>query len=262
MKLESSILRILVSVYRRLSIREKFDWPRKLFAMHVNELPERSQDYLKKIYDLQEWADGGVNLTALASHMDQRPSTASEAVKRLATQGLVEHTPYKDIQLSPKGRELALIMVRRHRLIETFLSEKLGYSMDELHDEAETLEHAVSDFFIERISALMDHPTRDPHGDPIPDAAGQFHVPAVTSLAHTDAGSIVYIDRISDKDDALLRYLNKHGLLPGVKLEIQERVFEDMAELLVLPEGRSVQLPASSLNSILVREQEADSLDG
>ena len=93
--------------------------------MHVNDLPERSQDYLKKIFDLQEWSGSGVSLSVLASHMEQRPSTASEAIKRLSAQGLVEHAPYGDIALSETGRKIALAMVRRHRLIETFLCNHL-----------------------------------------------------------------------------------------------------------------------------------------
>ena len=125
--------------------------------MHVSELPDRSQDYLKKIYDLQEWGRagsgeaGGASLSTLAAELDQRRSTASEAVKRLVAEGLVLHAPYGDITLSEKGRLLALQMVRRHRLLETYLQRELGYGRDEVHDEAEVLEHAVSDLFISRV---------------------------------------------------------------------------------------------------------------
>lgn len=114
----------------------------------------------------------GASLTDLARELGQRPSTASEAVKRLVSLGLVVHAPYGDITLSDDGRRLALMMVRRHRLLETYLLRELGYAVDEVHDEAEVLEHAVSDLFIERIDAAMGRPARDPHGDPIPDADG------------------------------------------------------------------------------------------
>ena len=220
--------------------------------MHVTDLPERSQDYLKKIFDLQEWSGGGVSLSVLASHMDQRPSTASEAIKRLATQGLVDHAPYGDIELSEAGRRIALTMVRRHRLIETFLCNHLGYGLDEVHDEAEVLEHAVSDTFVDRIASLLNNPTRDPHGDPIPDEGG--HIPASSAFLLSDAhkGQRLVVDRISDRDAALVRYLTQHGVLPGVHIAVGERVFADMAELQIVESETRVQLPASSLNAVLV----------
>ena len=230
--------------------------------MHVTDLPERSQDYLKKIFDLQEWSGGGVSLSVLASHMDQRPSTASEAIKRLATQGLVDHAPYGDIELSEAGRRIALTMVRRHRLIETFLCNHLGYGLDEVHDEAEVLEHAVSDTFVDRIASLLNNPTRDPHGDPIPDEGG--HIPASSAFLLSDAhtGEQLIVDRISDRDAALVRYLTEHGVLPGVHITVGERVFADMAELHITESETRVQLPASSLSAVLVSAADKNSQSG
>ena len=226
--------------------------------MHVTDLPERSQDYLKGIYDLQEWPNGGASLTKLAAHIGQRPSTASEAVKRLAGQGLVDHAPYGDITLTETGRALALVLVRRHRLIETYLCRELGYSLAEVHAEAEVLEHAVSDVFVERIANLMGHPLRDPHGDPIPDPRGNMQVPEVFSLADARPGDRVYVDRLSDKDTALLRHLQKHRVLPGVRIDVGERPYPEMAEFTVGPDGHSLQLPVSSLGAILCRASEKD----
>ncbi|MGV0396057.1 metal-dependent transcriptional regulator, partial [Corynebacterium uberis] len=131
--------------------------------MHITDLPVRSQDYLKKIYDRQEWG-GGAALSDLAAALGQRRSTASEAIKRLAGDGLVNHEPYGDITLTDQGRDLAVALVRRHRLIETFLVTHLGYPVEEIHDEAEVLEHSVSDTFIARLDAVLGHPLRDPHG--------------------------------------------------------------------------------------------------
>lgn len=222
--------------------------------MHVSDLPERSQDYLKAIFDLQEWGNSGVSLSELAVHLDQRTSTASEAIKRLAKQGLVEHRPYGDIQLTDTGRALAIAMVRRHRLIETFLSAHLGYSMDEVHAEAEVLEHAVSEMFLERIDSLMGRPRRDPHGDPIPDQAGAVPSSSVISLSDATTGDIVYVDRVSDRDPSLLRYLSQRAILPGVQLEVLAPAFADMAEFRVAGE-HTVQLPAASLSAILVSTQ-------
>lgn len=222
-----------------------------LTRMHVSDLPDRSQDYLKKIYDLQDWGQGGASLSDLAEELGQRRSTASEAVKKLAADGLVVHAPYGDITLSDDGRAFALQMVRRHRLIETYLLRELGYGVDEVHDEAEILEHAVSDTFIARIDSVMGHPTRDPHGDPIPDDTGRIAVPATVPLGEADAGQRLIVDRISDRDAALLRYLQDHGITPGTVVEVAERPYPDMAVLVV--DGSEVQLSVASLSGILCR---------
>ena len=143
--------------------------------MHLEELPTRSQDYLKVLWDLSEHSGGTpVALKDVAGRLEQKVPTASEAIKKLAAQGLVEHERYQGVSLSPAGRELAMQMVRRHRLIETFLVRTLGYRWDQVHDEAEALEHAVSDFMVERMAAVLGHPERDPHGDPIPAADGRI----------------------------------------------------------------------------------------
>ena len=223
--------------------------------MHVSDLPDRSQDYLKKIYDLQEWENQGASLSILADQLGQRRSTASEAVKRLAADGMVNHAPYGDITLTPEGRRLALQMVRRHRLIETFLLRSLGYGRDEVHNEAEVLAHAVSDIFIERIDAALGFPERDPHGDPIPDADGAINVPDTLALSDATPGDRFVIDRVSDRDPALLRYLDDHGILPGTEVEVRERPYPDMAELRI--DGSDVQLSAASLDAIRCRPVEA-----
>lgn len=222
--------------------------------MHVTDLPDRSQDYLKKIYDLQEWDRSGASLSVLADELGQRRSTASEAVKRLVAEGLVVHAPYGDITLSEDGRRLALQMVRRHRLIETYLLRELDYGVDEVHDEAEVLEHAVSDTFIARIDTIMGHPARDPHGDPIPDAEGTITAPETLPLAEATEGQRLLVDRVSDRDGALLRYLQDNGIAPGIHLVVGERPYPDMAVLSV--EGRDVQLSVASLTAILCRAEE------
>lgn len=126
------------------------------------------EDYVKVIYSYTEWQDKPITSSQLAQRLGVANSSVSEMVRKLKDQGLVDHQPYSAIRLTPQGMRLALSMVRRHRLIETYLVDELGYSWDEVHDEAEMLEHAVSDTFIERMSAKLGHPVRDPHGDPIP----------------------------------------------------------------------------------------------
>ena len=179
--------------------------------MHVEDLPAKTQDYLKVIWDLHERTGEKVALGDVAERMGEKKPTASEAVKKLAARGLVNHEPYRGISLSDRGRDIALIMVRRHRLIESFLVSTLGYTWDEVHEEAEKLEHAVSDDFISRIDAMLGFPERDPHGDPIPSASGTIASAVRTDLTDIEAGAMVVVDRINDSDPELLRYLAHQG---------------------------------------------------
>ena len=160
--------------------------------------------------------------SALAERMGLRISSVSDGLKRLAAADLIEHQPYGAIELTETGRSYALAMIRRHRLIETFLVETLGYTWDRVHDEAEVLEHAVSDFMVDRIDTLLGHPTRDPHGDPIPDSSGHISFPQTVPLSQCEPGETVVLERINDDDPRLLRYLQGHGFVPGVRLHIEE----------------------------------------
>ncbi len=191
--------------------------------MPVSELSSTAQDYLKLIWSATEWADKPITVGVMAERIGVKPSTVSDGIKRLAAQGLVTHAPYGSIELTEAGREHAVAMVRRHRLLETFLVEILGYGWDEVHDEAEVLEHAVSDLMVDRIDRLLKHPSRDPHGDPIPPAVG---APAATvgfQLDQAKPGSQVTVTRISDEDPDMLRYFTELGLAPESRLTVRER---------------------------------------
>lgn len=218
----------------------------RLAAVSVSEISASSQNYLKAVWSLQEWSDEAVTLSTLAERAGVRLSTASDAVRRLTEQGLLEHTPYGAITLSPEGRAYAVAMVRRHRLIETFLVVTLGYRWDQVHDEAEALEHAVSDFMVDRIDESLGFPTRDPHGDPIPAASGQIEALHATPLTEIALGSRVRVERISDSDAGLLQYLEEHGVGVGTELLLRAGApFSDSVEValvdsdLVLSLGRS-----------------------
>ena len=180
--------------------------------MSVDELSSAAQDYLKLIWSATEWTDQPMTVSRLAELLGVRPATASDGIRRLTAQGLVEHRPYGSIELTDDGRRHAIQMVRRHRLLETFLVDVLGYGWDEVHDEAEVLEHAVSDGFVARIDAHLGHPSRDPHGDPIPSADGEPHLPDATVLAHAVADRPMRVRRISDEDPRLLRELADQGI--------------------------------------------------
>ncbi len=181
------------------------------------------EDYVKVIYAYTEWQDKPITSTALATRLGVANSSVSEMVRKLKDQGLVDHQPYSPIRLTGKGLKLALSMVRRHRLLESYLVQELDYSWDEVHDEAERLEHAVSDHFIERMSAKLSHPNRDPHGDPIPDAAGHITMAPSHRLDELDPGHSGRISRISDHDPELLRHLQSLHIGLDTELTVMGR---------------------------------------
>ncbi len=182
-----------------------------------------AQDYLKVVWSAQEWSDEPVTTKLLAERLGVGASTVSETVRRLATQGLLDHARYGAVQLTARGRDHAVEIIRRHRLIETFLVQTLGYGWDEVHDEAEVLEHAVSDRMVDRIDDLLGHPVRDPHGDPIPTRDGQVRRVDAELLAHVSAGTQGVVARISDADPAVLRTLAEQGIDLDVGIELLAR---------------------------------------
>jgi len=179
-----------------------------------------AQDYLKVIWTVQEWSQERVSTKLLSEKIGVSASTVSEAIRKLSDQGLVDHARYGSIALTEAGRVAAVGMVRRHRLIETYLVHELGYGWDEVHDEAEVLEHAVSDLMISRMDAKLGHPERDPHGDPIPAVDGSVPTPPARQLSDFVNGESGRIARISDSDPAMLRYLSDRGVSLGDRLEV------------------------------------------
>lgn len=220
-------------------------------VMHVSELPDRSQDYLKAIWNIAEHSAGPAPLGELASRVGQKTTTASEAIRRLAEKGLVVQEPYRGVTLTESGRKLAVDMVRRHRLLETFLVRVLGYTWDEVHEDAELLEHSVSDRFMARIDAHLGHPGRDPHGDPIPDAAGHVERIDWISLAAVGEGETVTVEQANDHDPQLLRYLAANGLVPGSQLTVTGPPAAGMLRVAVGEE--TVMLAEAALGEIRVR---------
>ncbi len=170
------------------------------------------EDYVKVIYGHTEWQPEKITTTALAARLGLAASSVTEMVKKLVAAGLVHHEPYGAIELTPDGTALALRMVRRHRLIETWLVNHVGFSWDEVHDEAEVLEHAMSDRVVDAIDDQLGNPTRDPHGDPIPTRAGRVTRSTAVLLADLPVGARAAVTRISDRDPLLLRRLEAHGV--------------------------------------------------
>ncbi|CAN5823158.1 manganese-binding transcriptional regulator MntR [soil metagenome] len=191
--------------------------------MGLHDLSTVAQDYLKTIWTAQEWSLEKVSTKMLAERIGVSASTASESIRKLADQGLVDHAKYGAVTLTERGRRAAISVVRRHRLLETYLVSELGYSWDEVHDEAEVLEHAVSDLMMERIDAKLGYPQRDPHGDPIPDLAGQVPTPPAQQLSACADGDHGAVARISDADPEMLRYFDDVGIALDSHLTVLAR---------------------------------------
>ncbi len=191
-----------------------------------------TEDYLKALWSA-ETRGVGMSVNELAKKMGVVASTASENVARLKNQGLVEHQPYRQVHLSERGRSVAVGMIRRHRLLETYLHEKLGFEWDEVHQEAEALEHAVSDRLLARLDQALGFPRRDPHGDPIPHEDGSWYAPQTRPLASLTVGESAAVGRISDRSSEILRDLEKSGILLDVRLSVRRIDKDGGMELLV-----------------------------
>ena len=180
------------------------------------------QDYLKAIHELN--VGGGSAATSLiAERLGVAAGSVTGMLKRLASRGLVEHVPYYGARLTETGETEAIRLIRRHRVLELFLVQVLGYGWDEVHDEAERLEHAVSDLLIERMAAVLGDPAEDPHGAPIPEVGVAFEDRQYPSLWELETGMSGVLRRVPDEDAAALRYLAELDLRPGVALHVVDR---------------------------------------
>ena len=179
-------------------------------------------DYLKAVWDLTGVSGAIAGTKDVADKLSVSSASVTNMFVRLQEMGLVEYERYRGVSLTGRGRAEALRLVRRHRLIETFLLEHLGYTRQEVHEEAERLEHAVSDGFTERLAELLGHPGHDPHGDPIPSADGTLVADDFFSLCEAAAGARVRIRKIADDDAPVLDHLEERGLVPGCVLAVVE----------------------------------------
>jgi DtxR family transcriptional regulator, Mn-dependent transcriptional regulator len=181
------------------------------------------EDYAKAIYALQQRADGPVTTNDLADRLGVTPASASGMVRKLAEQDLVEHAPYHGVTLTESGQRVALEVLRHHRLLELYLAEQLGVPWDRVHEEAEALEHVLSEDLEARIAAKLGHPTHDPHGDPIPGEDLSIEESDTVPLEDLEPGATGRFVRVSDSDPAMLRYLEDQGICLGDPLTVVER---------------------------------------
>lgn len=202
--------------------------------MRADDLTPVAQDYLKTLWSATEWGGDPVTPAALADRFGTSRANVTATIKRLAAQGLLEHEPYRPVALTAEGRRCAVEMVRRHRLLETFLVAHLDYTWDEVHEEAEQLEHAASPRLVERIDAALGHPARDPHGDPIPDADGRMRSPGpgedgVGLLSEVGPGERCTVLRVADDDPTVLHRADALGIRPGAELVVTADLLADAA---------------------------------
>ena len=181
------------------------------------------EDYAKAIYALSNDGRDPVSNNALAERLGVTPASASGMVKRLDELGLARHAPYRGVELTKRGTQVALEIIRHHRLLELYLAESLGVPWDRVHDEAEVLEHVLSEELEELIAAKLGDPKRDPHGDPIPTRDLEIVVEVTESLAALEPGARGTFVRISDSDSDMLRYLAERGIAPGAKFEVVDK---------------------------------------
>jgi DtxR family Mn-dependent transcriptional regulator len=181
------------------------------------------EDYAKAIYSLEERVGGSVSTNALADRLGVTPASASGMVRKLGELGFVSHAPYHGVQLTPAGRRIALEVLRHHRLLELYLARNLGLPWDRVHQEAEVLEHHLSEELEERIAALLGDPTHDPHGDPIPTRELEVEERPSSSLQALEPGAHGLFVRISDAEPEMLRYLAARGISPGDRFEVEDK---------------------------------------
>ncbi|KQR48227.1 transcriptional regulator [Microbacterium sp. Leaf161] len=196
-----------------------------------------ADDYLKTVYAHTEWQDAPITPSVLAAKLGIAPSSVTEMVKKLAAAGLVSHVPYGAVRLTEAGTQRALAMVRRHRLIETWLVQEFGYGWDEVHDEAEVLEHTISDRLLEGIDARLGRPRFDPHGDAIPDAAGVVEREPFVLLADAPSGHVGRVLRVDDRDPELLRALEGAGVTVAANITTTPTGIELEGTATELPDG-------------------------
>ena len=214
-------------------------------------LSDVMEDYLKAIYVLQQETGPPVSTSRLADHLDVTPPTVTSMMEKLAEKGFVTREKYKGVELTEEGETVALEVVRHHRLLEAYLAEHLNYEWSEVHDEADVLEHHISEEFERRVAEVLDEPAFDPHGDPIPGADLERVEDETEPLSNYETGDRVVVCRVRDRDAEELSYLSSIGIVPGTEVQIEAVTPIGMYEISV--EGEREHLPESIAETVRVR---------
>ena len=210
------------------------------------------ENYLKAIFHLQKNSEAGVSTNALAVEMQTKASSVTDMIKKLSEKKLVIYEKYRGVYLSETGRKTALQIVRKHRLWEVFLVEKLGFSWDEVHEVAEELEHIKSEKLISELDKFLNYPKRDPHGDPIPDAKGHFQVANKTLLSNLSKGEKGTLVGVKDSSSEFLKYLDKNAIALGKTIEVLDKEDFDGSMLIQLKE-KSLRISPMVSSNIYIK---------
>lgn len=210
------------------------------------------ENYLKAIWSLTPPSGKGVSTNKLANRLDTKASSVTDMVRRLSEKGMVDYVKYQGVKLSAEGRKVAIRVIRKHRLWECFLVDKLGFSWDEVHDLAEQLEHIRSTELTDRLDAFLGHPSFDPHGDPIPGKDGTFPERERKALNQCTPGEHVIVTGVSDSSASFLQFLNRLKLELGTPLEIVERIEFDQSMLVKRADGSEQLLTSGVVSQVLV----------
>lgn len=224
----------------------------------THALSRSVEDYLKAIYGISEQGDAA-STSAVAEAMSVQPASVTGMVKRLAEAGYLEHVPYRGVRLTESGIREALRVLRRHRIIETYLCRRLGYAWDDVHEEAERMEHAVSDHLIERMAAALGFPSHDPHGAPIPTRGGDIEETGVETLSEAARGDTLRVRAVRDGDPEALRTMEALGLIPGARLRV-DAILPEAVRVTLRNEGEAGEthvVAAEVARSVYVIEEGA-----
>ena len=213
------------------------------------------ENYLKAIYKLSEAEPGaGVSTNRIAAALTTRAASVTDMLRRLAEKGLLDYEKYRGVQLTPEGRRLALLTVRKHRLWEVFLVQQLGFNWDEVHEVAEELEHVASPLLMRRLDAFLGHPALDPHGDPIPAEDGAIRRPAHRVLADLHPGEKGTLAGVKNTSAPFLQYLDKVGLPLGARVEVLDKIIFDQSLELRVNRDRTALISAEVSRNLFVTE--------
>jgi len=210
------------------------------------------ENYLKTLFKLENQKDKKVNNTALSKALNLNPATVLEMIRKLTDRKMVQLKPDKSIQLTEKGKKKALLTIRKHRLWEVFLVEKMNYQWDEVHELAEQLEHIESTDLVDRLDSFLGNPSFDPHGDPIPDKNGKIKTNLSVALSDCITGKNYTVMNLIDTSDAFLQFLGKLNILPGIKIKLVEKHEYDNS-FSVEVQKKIVQISEKVAKNILVQ---------
>ena len=221
--------------------------------MESHRLSRSVEDYLKAVFNLTRGGETA-STSALAGQLTVQPASVTGMVKRLAEMGLLEHIPYRGVQLTDRGSREALRVIRRHRVLETYLTEVLGYAWEEVHEEAERLEHAASERLIEAMAEALGDPSHDPHGAPIPTVSGEMADRSLDTLADAPVDGLRVVQAVRDEDAQVLRAVEAEGLIPGVEVRVVTRAGDGALTVRVGGTGGEIRaIPADLASRIYVQ---------